>query len=155
MKDFRAISLLALVCLVMCPIASAVSATISNPVFPTGVKTLVLLIGVDVPVTYTITNTDSSKHDFYMGYSVKPSDRSAPTDSGWYDAPAIKVTLDSGQSATKTLTAHLPDSAPCNPFGLPYDVTIAVWGGKSLWGNSLQDELDRRWNYQSFTVAGY
>ncbi len=141
--------------------ASAASAKISNPQYRTADVLIVRMPGMNyaVPVTYTITNTGNSRSDFYMGYSTKPFDRNAPnTRTGWYDAPPIKVTLNRGESATRTLTTQLPYDAPGSlntgyPSGLPYDITIAVWGGKN-WDGTLNTQIDRKWNYKSFKVLG-
>jgi len=96
-----------------------------------------------VDVGYTIKNTGTVAHKFYMGASVRGPE------GDWIDLPYRETReLAPGEVLLDLLRWTVPVDASAGS----YDITIAVWKGKSIDGKMLVDELDRETKDDQFRI---
>jgi len=97
-----------------------------------------------VDVHYTIKNTGTENHKFCMGASVR-----GPDDDDWIDLRYSETReLEPGEEILDMFTWLVPASA----LEGYYDVTIAVWEGKTPDGEKLVGELDRETREDQFQI---
>jgi tetratricopeptide (TPR) repeat protein len=96
-----------------------------------------------VDVQYTIKNTGTENHKFYLGASVRGPD------GNWIDLPYRETRdLAPDEEILDLLRWTVPEDAVVGS----YDITIAVWKDKTTDGEELVDELDRETRENLFQI---
>jgi uncharacterized membrane protein len=96
-----------------------------------------------VDVQYTIRNTGTESHKFYLGASVRGPD------GNWINLPNRETReLSPGEEILDLLRWTVPEDAAVGN----YDITIAVWKDKTADGEELVDELDREAREDQFQI---